>query len=148
MDLSKLTKLGGMKRKSKRVGRGIGSGKGGHTVGKGNKGQKARKGAKPNVGFEGGQVPLYKRLPHLGGFNSFIRKKIATINLSILNRFEENAEVTPKSLIGIGVLKKLPKNGVKILGGGKLEKKLVLSGFLYSEDAKGKIEKSGSKIND
>jgi len=148
MEVFNLPKIKGIKRKSKRLGRGIGSGKGGHTVGRGTKGQKARRGAKPNPGFEGGQVPLYKRLPHLGGFRSFVRKDIKSVNISVLNLFEDGSSVEPQKLLEKGILKKLPKDGVKILGSGKLEKKLVLSGFLYSESAKKLLEKSGTKIND
>ena len=148
MNLSQLIKNQGIKRKGKRLGRGIGSGKGGHTVGRGTKGQKARRGHKFSVGFEGGQVPLYKRLPQIGGFNNNRSKEIGVVNLNILNRFENGVKVTPASLVDLGVFKKLPKNGVKILASGKLEKKLTITGFLYSENAKGKIEKSGSEIND
>lgn len=147
MNLSRLIKNKGIRRKGKRLGRGIGSGKGGHTVGRGTKGQKARRGHKFSVGFEGGQVPLYKRLPQIGGFNNKRSKEIGIINLGVLNRFENGVKVTPSSLVDLGVFKKLPKDGVKILAGGKLEKKLNLTGFLFSEKAKGKIEKSGSEIN-
>ena len=148
MNLSRLIKNKGIKRKGKRLGRGIGSGKGGHTVGRGTKGQKARRGHKFSVGFEGGQVPLYKRLPQIGGFNNKRSKEIGIVNLDIFNRFENGAKITPVSLVDLGVFKKLPKDGVKILAGGKLEKKLNISGFIYSESAKVKIEKSGSEIND
>jgi large subunit ribosomal protein L15 len=80
MNLSNLTRHDGIKRKGKRLGRGIGSGKGGHTVGRGTKGQKARRGSKFTVGFEGGQVPLYKRLPQLGGFKNSRSKQIGTVS--------------------------------------------------------------------
>lgn len=148
MELSRLTKNNGMRRKGKRLGRGIGSGKGGHTVGRGTKGQKARRGSKFTVGFEGGQVPLYKRLPHLGGFKNNRSKKIGTVGLNVLNKFNEGTKVTPDSLVDIGIFKKLPKDGVKILGDGKLDKKLTISGFIYSESAESKIKKSGSELND
>ena len=148
MELSNLIKQNGIKRKKKIVGRGIGSGKGGHTVGKGNKGQKARKGKKIAVGFEGGQVPLYKRLPQIGGFKNSRSRQVGVVNLSVLNQFEEGSNVTPQSLIDNGYFKMLPKHGVKLLASGKLEKKLTISGFIYSESAKEKITKSGSKIND
>ena len=130
------------------MGRGIGSGKGGHTVGKGMKGQKSRKGHKIPVGFEGGQVPLYKRLPRLGGFRYFNSKSIAVVSLDKLNLFAEGSEVSEKSLFEKGILNKATKNGVKILGSGKLTKKLILKGFLYSESARKKVEKSGTVIND
>lgn len=148
MNLSSLAKNKGIRRKGKRLGRGIGSGKGGHTVGRGTKGQKARRGSKFTVGFEGGQVPLYKRLPQIGGFNNRRSKKIGVINLNVFNRFDNGTKVTPESLVELGIFKKLPKDGVKILAGGKLEKKLTISGFLYSENAEDKIKKSGSEIND
>ena len=148
MNLTNIIKSKGARRRSKRVGRGIGSGKGGHTVGRGTKGQKARKGAKPGLGFEGGQVPLYKRLPQIGGFKNSRSKEVGVINLNVLNRFEDGTKITPKSIIELGVINKLPKDGIKILAGGKLDKKLILSGFVYSESAKTKIKKSGSEIND
>jgi large subunit ribosomal protein L15 len=148
MDLSNLTKNKGLRRKGKRLGRGIGSGKGGHTVGRGTKGAKARRGHKFTIGFEGGQVPLYKRLPQIGGFRNNRSRQIGTVSLSVFNVFEEDTKVTPESLVKIGFFKKLPKHGVKILASGKMGKKLVLSGFLYSESAKDEIKKSGTKIND
>ena len=148
MHLSNLTRHDGIKRKGKRLGRGIGSGKGGHTVGRGTKGQKARRGSKFTVGFEGGQVPLYKRLPQLGGFKNSRSKQIGTVSLDILNTFKPGSHVKPESLVESGHFKKLPKHGVKILANGKITKKLILSGFLYSKSAKDEIIKSGTKIND
>ena len=148
MNLTNILKSNSAKRRSKRVGRGIGSGKGGHTVGKGMKGQKSRKGSKFTPGFEGGQVPLYKRLPQLGGFKNSRSKQVGVISLNVLSRFEDGAKITPQSIIDLGIFNKLPKDGIKILAGGKLDKKLVLSGFVYSESAKTKIKKSGSEIND
>jgi len=135
-------------KKSKRVGRGIGSGKGGHTVGKGTKGQKSRKGTKFTLGFEGGQVPLYKRLPHLGGFKNKRSKDVYAINLDKLNIFKDGDIVTPKLLREKGIVSYIPKDGIKILSTGKIEKKIILKDFLYSKNAKAKISKSGSKIND
>lgn len=136
-----------MKRKSKRVGRGRGSGKGGHTVGKGTKGQKARRGSKFVLGFEGGQSPLYKKLPQIGGFKSHTSKDVAIISLDTLSVFKNETVVTPDLLVKEGILEKVPAGGVKILSDGDLDKKLSLKGFKYSEKAKEKIEKSGSKIN-
>ena len=148
MELSKIERLNGKIRKSKRVGRGVGSGKGGHTVGKGQKGQKARSGAKPWVGFEGGQVPLYKRLPQLGGFTRHYVPKVYVVRLDVFNAFDDNEEVTPVSLVERRILRGLTKKSfvVKILGAGKLDKKLTFKGFDYSESSKESIEKSGSKI--
>jgi large subunit ribosomal protein L15 len=134
-------------RGKKRVGRGIGSGKGGHTVGKGQKGQKSRSGKKPNLGFEGGQTPLYKKLPKIGGFKRFSSKESYAINLDILNSFKDGEEVTPQKLVEKGILKDIPLGGVKILSGGELKKKIELKGFKFSKKAKEKIESSGAKIN-
>ncbi|MFZ2664471.1 MAG: 50S ribosomal protein L15 [Patescibacteria group bacterium] len=146
MELSKLTKYKTDK-KSKRVGRGRGSGKGGHTVGKGTKGQKARRGTKFGIGFEGGQSPLYKKLPQIGGFKSHTFKEVSIIDLSVLNSFKDGETVTPEMLMNKGIIKKIPLGGVKILSDGDLKKKLTLKNFLFSKRAKEKIEKSGSKIN-
>ncbi len=145
MDLSNLKTIK-TKRKSKRIGRGIGSGKGGHTVGRGTKGQKSRKGKKIFVGFEGGQVPLYKRLPQLGGFKSY--KNVASLRISQLNKFDEGIEVTPELLIRERMIKNKKFNSVKIVGGGDLKKKLILKGFTYSKGAYELAKKSGSTIND
>lgn len=146
MDLHKITKIKGNKRPSKRVGRGGGSGKGWHTTGRGQKGQKARVGYNLPIGFEGGQVPLFKRLPMIGGFRNHRAKRIVGISLDLLNHFREGATVEPKDLVEKNIIKQLPRDGVKILGSGKLEKKLTLKGFLYSASAKKLIEKSGSTL--
>ncbi len=133
-----------MNRDSKRLGRGIGSGKGGHTVGRGIKGQKSRN--KVNLGFEGGQVPLYKKLPQMGGFKNPTKKDILSISLSSLNTFKDGSEVTPDKLVEQGIVKRVPGNSIKILNNGDLTKKLTLKGFTASKSALEKIEKSGSKI--
>ncbi len=146
MELSTLTKYKTDK-KAKRVGRGRGSGKGGHTVGKGTKGQKARRGTKFGLGFEGGQSPLYKRLPQIGGFKTHTFKKVSIVNLDKFNSFKDESTVTPDVLLEKGIINEIPAGGVKILSGGDLKKKLVLKDFLFSIKAKEKIEKSGSKIN-
>jgi large subunit ribosomal protein L15 len=130
--------------KKKKLGRGYGSGKGGHTVGRGTKGQKAR--SKVNVGFEGGQIPLYKRLPQIGGFRNPTKKEIVSVSLSKFNKFRAGSTVTPKDLVEKGIIDKLPKHGVKILGNGELGKELKLKGFKVSAAAKKKIEESGSKL--
>ncbi len=145
MDLSNLQSIK-EHRKSKRLGRGYGSGKGGHTVGRGMKGQKSRKGHKIAVGFEGGQVPLYKRLPQLGGFKAL--KKPVAIRLSELNKFNEGAEVSPEILLKKRIIRSIPRLGVKIIGGGSLKKKLILKGFSYSKGAFEEAKKSGSTLND
>ena len=122
-----------------RVGRGPGSGNG-KTAGKGHKGQKARSGA-PRIGFEGGQMPLYRRLPKRG-FTNRNTKEIVGINVSALERFEDGAVVTVETLVEAGVVKN-PRDGVKILGGGELTKKLTVKVDAYSEGAKAKIEAVG-----
>ncbi len=146
MKLDNLNKLKGVKSAKKRRGRGAGSGKGMHTTGAGHKGQKARAGNSMPFGFEGGQVPLYKKLPKLGGFRSLNPKKVAIINLSNLNKFDEGAVVTPESIVESGMINFIPRHGVKVLANGEIEKKLTLKGFLFSESAKQKLEKAGCKI--
>ena len=145
MDLFNLYKLLGNSKKRKRVGRGAGSGKGFHTTGKGTKGQKARTGRSLPYGFEGGQVPLYKKLPQVIGFQNPRKKEIFTVSLSYFNKFEDGQTITPEMLYR-SKYKATPRNGVKILSGGELEKKLVFSKFIISEAAKQKIEKAGGKI--
>ena len=122
-------------------GRGHGSGNG-KTAGKGHKGQKARSGA-PRPGFEGGQMPLYRRIPKRG-FTSRNHKEIVAINLSVLERFEDGAEVSVASLIEAGVVKN-PRDGVKILGNGELTKKLTVKANAFSKAAAEKIEALGGK---
>ncbi len=146
MQLNNLPRKKNITSGKKRVGRGYGSGKGGHTTGLGTKGQKARGSGKVNAGFEGGQVPLYKRIPKRPGFVSYTSKDIKTVSLVTFNRFKDGTSVTPTDLVKAGVLKSLPKHGVKILQNGTLFKKLELSGFMYTEGARKSIEKSGSKI--
>jgi len=146
MELSNLTK-DKLNKDSKRIGRGRGSGKGGHTVGRGTKGQKARRGHKFNIGFEGGQSPLYKRLPQIGGFRNPTSKDVLIINLNNLNTLKDGISVTPELLVKEGIIDTIPSGGVKILSDGELKKKLVIKGFKFSKRAKEKIEKSGSKIN-
>lgn len=145
MNLSNLVQLGS-KRKSKRVGRGYSSGKGGHTTGKGAKGQNSRAGHKFAVGFEGGQVPLYKRMPQLGGFRSPRPRLISSVGLSAFSSFKAGTEVTPLDLVKVGVLKNLPKNGVKVLNSGSLDKKLTFKGFIFSKTAQASAEKAGAII--
>ena len=142
MDLSNLQPAEGAKHSDNfRRGRGHGSGNG-KTAGKGHKGQKARSGA-PRPGFEGGQMPLYRRIPKRG-FTCRNSKNIVGINLSYLERFEDGATVTVESLIESGIVKN-PRDGVKILGGGELTKKLTVQVNAYSESAKEKIEALGGK---
>jgi len=127
----------------KRVGRGIGSGLG-KTSGKGHKGQNARSGGGVRQGFEGGQLPLFRRLPKRGFSNAMFKVRYAVINLSDLNKFEDGAVVTPELLSEMGLVKK-QLDGIKVLGNGKLEKKLVVKAHRFSDVAKEQIEKLGGK---
>ena len=127
----------------KRVGRGIGSGLG-KTSGKGHKGQNARSGGGVRQGFEGGQLPLFRRLPKRGFSNAMFKVRYAVINLSDLNKFEDGAVVTPELLSEMGLVKK-QLDGIKVLGNGKLEKKLVVRAHKFSDVAKEQIEKLGGK---
>ncbi len=149
MIFDSLTKLKGSKKQAKRVGRGIGSGKGGHTSGRGMKGQKSRSGYNLPMAFEGGQVPLYKRLPHLGGFKRIRRIQVESVSLDKFNKFEDGTKVTPEMLVKEGILKSFDKKAkVKVLANGDLTKKLEFSGFIFSESAKEKLEKSGSTVTE
>ena len=140
MELSNLQPAEGSKHSDNfRRGRGHGSGNG-KTAGKGHKGQKARSGA-PRTGFEGGQMPLYRRLPKRG-FKNINHKEIVAINVSALERFEDGATVDIEALINQGVVND-PADGVKILGNGELTKKLNVKANAFSEGAKEKIEKLG-----
>lgn len=140
MDLSNLRPADGAKHNDNfRRGRGHGSGNG-KTAGKGHKGQKARSGA-PRPGFEGGQMPLYRRLPKRG-FTCRNSKEIVGINLGVLEAFENDTEVTIETLIETGIVKN-PKDGVKILGDGTLTKKLIVKANAFSKSAKEKIEAVG-----
>ncbi len=140
MNLSQLSPAEGSKHSDNfRRGRGHASGNG-KTAGKGHKGQKARSGA-PRVGFEGGQMPLYRRLPKRG-FTNRNSREIVGINVDMLNRFEDGAVVTVESLVEIGIVKN-PKDGVKILGNGELTKKLDVKVNAYSATAVEKIKALG-----
>ena len=142
MDLANLQPAEGSKHSNNfRRGRGHGSGNG-KTAGKGHKGQKARSGA-PRIGFEGGQMPLYRRLPKRG-FTNRNTLKIESINVSALERFDNDTEVTIDLLIETGIVKN-PKDGVKILGNGELTKQLTVKVNAFSESAKAKIEELGGK---
>ena len=127
----------------KRVGRGIGSGLG-KTSGKGHKGQNARSGGGVRPGFEGGQLPLYRRLPKRGFSNALFKTRYATLNLSDLNKFEDGAVITPELLKEMGLVKK-QLDGIKVLGNGTLEKKVIVKAHKFSEVAQKQIEKLGGK---
>ena len=127
----------------KRLGRGQGSGQG-KTAGKGHKGHNARSGGGVAIGFEGGQTPLFKRIPKRG-FTNFTRVEYAVVNLDTLNRFEDGAVVTPEVLKETGIVKK-QLNGIKVLGNGKLEKKLTVKCNKISASAKKAIEEVGGTV--
>lgn len=127
----------------KRVGRGPGSGTG-KTAGRGENGQNSRSGGGVRIGFEGGQTPLFRRLPKRGFSNANFKKVYAIINLDDLNKFEDGAEVTPEILKDMGLVKNT-KDGIKVLGQGKLERKLTVKANKFSSSAKETIEKIGGK---
>ena len=143
MKLHELEKNIGAKHSKKRVGRGSGSGLG-KTSGRGQKGQKARSGGSINPVFEGGQLPLYLRLPNIGFSNYPFKKEYAVINLSDLNVFEDGTVVTPALLKEKGIVKK-QLSGIKVLGEGQLDKKLTVQAHKFSKSAVDKINESGSK---
>ena len=140
MKLHELKPAEGSRKVRNRVGRGIGSGNG-KTAGKGHKGQNARSGGGVRLGFEGGQTPLFRRLPKRG-FTNINRKEFAIVNLSTLNRFEDGTEVTPELLLETGVISKL-NDGVKVLASGAVEKKLTVKAHKFSSSAKEAIEAAG-----
>lgn len=142
MKLHELSPADGSKRDVKRIGRGHGSGQG-KTAGKGHKGQKARSGGGVRPGFEGGQMPLQRRIPKRG-FNNIFAKKIVAVNVGSLNVFEDGADVDAQALINAGIIKK-EYEGIKILSNGKLTKKLNVKASAFSESAKQKIEEVGGK---
>ena len=142
MKLHELSPAPGSVRDVKRIGRGHGSGNG-KTAGKGHKGQKARAGRGIRAGFEGGQMPLHRRIPKRG-FNNIFANPYTIINVAVLNRFEDGAVVNTEALLNAGIINKAP-NGVKILGNGKIEKSLTVQVAAFSESAKAKIEAAGGK---
>ena len=143
MKLHELSPNPGSVKTRKRVGRGAGSGLG-KTSGKGHKGQNARSGGGVRVGFEGGQLPLFRRLSKRGFNNYEFRTVYATVNVSDLNRFEDGTTVTPELLIETGLVKK-ELDGIKVLGNGELTKKLTVKANKFSDSAKTKIENIGGK---
>lgn len=142
MKLNQLTATPGATKERKRIGRGYGAGTG-KTAGKGHKGQKARAGHGMRPGFEGGQMPLQRRIPKRG-FNNIFGKDIVSVNVGSLNSFEDGAAVDAAALIQAGIIKK-SGDGVKILANGELKKKLTVKASAFSEAAKAKIEAAGGK---
>lgn len=142
MRLHDLSPVEGSKKEAKRIGRGHGSGQG-KTAGKGHKGQKARAGRGMRVGFEGGQMPLQRRIPKRG-FNNIFAKKIVSVNVGTLEKFDNGTVVDIQALVAAGIVKN-SFDGVKILGNGNLTKNLTVQVSAYSESAKAKIEAAGGK---
>lgn len=142
MELYNLSPAPGSTKVAKRKGRGAGTGNG-KTAGRGHKGQKARSGGGVRIGFEGGQMPLARRIPKRG-FNNIFAKRLDAVNLSALNVFEDGAVVNLQALLDAGILSQC-KYGVKILGNGEISKKLTVQATAFSASAKEKIEAAGGK---
>ncbi len=142
MRLEELKPQAGSTHRKKIVGRGIGSGVG-KTSGKGHKGQNARSGGGVRPGFEGGQMPIYRRLPKRG-FTNIFAKKYVTVNVEVLDKFNDGDEVTAETLLEKGIISKA-LDGVKVLGRGEVTKKVTVKVSKISESAKEKIEKAGGK---
>lgn len=143
MKLHEMKYTEGARKSRKRIGRGHASGTG-KTAGKGHKGQNARSGGGVRLGFKGGQTPIARRLPKRG-FTNFTRKEFAIVNVESLNKFDNGVEITPELLIETGLVKK-ELDGIKILGQGELEKKLVVKANKFSKSAVAVIEKAGGKV--
>ena len=147
MKLHELSPAAGSTKDRKRIGRGAGSGQG-KTAGKGHKGQKARAGRGMRPGFEGGQMPLQRRLPKRG-FNNIFRQEVATVNVSAIDAaFEAGATVTIEDLVNKGLVKKVLAGGVKVLGNGDITKSLTVKANAFSASAKEKIEAAGGKVEE
>jgi large subunit ribosomal protein L15 len=147
MKLHDLKPAKGSKKNKKRVGRGDSSGRG-KTAGRGTKGQKSRSGGAKPAYFEGGQLPLVRRLPRMRGFTNIFKTQFVTVNLDRLNeRFEKGAEVTPAALTEAGLIKS-PKELVKVLGRGDLEKPLSVKAHGFSASARSKIEAAGGSVEE
>ena len=146
MRQDELSPVPGSRRGRKRVGRGDGSGHGTYS-GRGVKGQKSRSGSKMRPGFEGGQLPLIKRLPQKRGFVNIFRREYSPVNLNRLNIFESGSEVTPEKLVAAGVVKSL-RHPIKILGEGDISHPLVVKANKFSVAAKAKIEAAGGRVEE
>ena len=142
MNLHELSPAAGSTHVGKRKGRGAGSGNG-KTAGRGHKGQKARSGGGVRIGFEGGQMPLTRRLPKRG-FNNIFAKRLETVNVASLNKFEDGATVNVCDLLDKGILSKCPY-GYKVLGNGRVTKKVTVEASAFSKSAKEAIEAAGGK---
>jgi large subunit ribosomal protein L15 len=132
----------GSTHKTKRIGRGPGSGRG-KTAGRGNKGMWSRSGSSQKRGFEGGQMPLHRRLPKRGFTNAPFKKKFSTINVSELAKFDKESKIGPPELIAAGILRKIEKDGLRVLGDGQIDRALHISAHYFTEGAREKITKAG-----
>ena len=142
MNIHELSPVAGSTHVNKRKGRGHGTGNG-KTAGRGHKGQKARSGGGVRIGFEGGQMPLARRLPKRG-FNNIFAKPLTAVNVAVLNKFEDGAVVDAEALLASGILSKV-EYGVKFLGNGTVTKSVTVKASAFSESAKAKIEAAGGK---
>ena len=146
MRQDELSPAPGSKKRRKRVGRGDGSGHGTYS-GRGSKGQKSRSGCKMRPGFEGGQLPLIKRLPRKRGFTNIFRIEYTIVNLDKLKIFESGSEITPEKLVAMGVVKP-SHHPIKILAGGDIDRPLVIKANKFSTVAKAKIEAAGGQVEE
>jgi large subunit ribosomal protein L15 len=146
MLLEKLSPPRGARKPRKRVGRGDGSGRGTYS-GRGSKGQKSRAGYKMRPGFEGGQLPLIKRLPEQRGFHNPFRKEYSIVKIGQLNIFEPESEVTPEKLLSAGLVKSL-RQPIKILAGGEISRPLMVKADKFSAAARAQIEAAGGKVEE
>ncbi|SNS39555.1 LSU ribosomal protein L15P [Anaerovirgula multivorans] len=144
MKLHELRPAEGAVRKTKRKGRGTGSGLG-KTAGRGSNGQNSRSGGGVRIGFEGGQMPLVRRIPKRG-FTNIFKKQFAVVNIEDLNKFDNGTEITAQFLKEVGMIKKIEKDGLKILGNGNLEKSLNVKAQKFTQSAVEKIEAAGGKV--
>jgi large subunit ribosomal protein L15 len=132
----------GSTHKTKRIGRGPGTGHG-KTAGRGNKGMWSRSGSSQKRGFEGGQMPLHRRMPKRGFTNAVFKKKYSTINVSDLAKFEKGSKVGPQELVDAGVIRRLASDGLRVLGDGQIDRALTVSAHYFTEGAREKITKAG-----
>ena len=135
----------GSTHKTKRIGRGPGSGRG-KTAGRGSKGMWSRSGSSQKRGFEGGQMPLHRRIPKRGFSNAVFKKKHTTINVSDLVRFDNGSKVGPEELVAAGVFRKVASHGLRVLGDGNIDRALHVSAHYFTESAKEKITKAGGTV--
>jgi large subunit ribosomal protein L15 len=135
----------GSTHKVKRIGRGPGSGHG-KTAARGSKGMWSRSGSSQKRGFEGGQMPLHRRMPKRGFTNAVFKKKFSTINVSDLGKFEKGSKVGPEQLVEMGVIRRVAKNGLRVLGDGQIDRALNVFAHYFTESAREKITKAGGTV--